>query len=474
MNPASPPKAQRTLVDAEAGTPTGEDWPILHPENVSPSKPPAPSISGEFLNRSVSEGSALRRNGVAVLKSRVTTPLSVNNRTPSQTNDPSTEDDNVSHEKFRQMTEPRAFSSMNLYAKPFHAFSSNAEVAIHSPRAHKEVVIPPRISSKHSSLPSPEAATAELPTQLPPASLRPVKPGSTKWPVLGARVDHITKEQPDDENLNSHQQHLTTAPGNVEPASFSGADVTQSHYGSIDGVTTRSLAAGSSLVYKPEINYEGTVRVKRLSWRSSNHESGPTLRISADAGAVLLGRDDSTPALPAFPDQVLEKTAQERSLSTLAGRVSKQVLVKMTSNTNSRTPTPSSTEGETVKSKPVKITPIRSMQPPRKLSTGDLSKESASVGTPASMEVTKDHDELVSSQAEIHSSFETSTTTTLSPPKFHPTSQTPNKSQEEGYVCYVPGPNVARLMHQAGNRQLLDYTPGWGISEGYASSERGC
>jgi hypothetical protein len=38
MDPNSPPKAQRTLVDAEVGTLSETQWPIIRPENVSPSE----------------------------------------------------------------------------------------------------------------------------------------------------------------------------------------------------------------------------------------------------------------------------------------------------------------------------------------------------------------------------------------------------------------------------------------------------
>lgn len=430
VNPASPPKAQRTLVDAEAGTPAEEDWPVLQPENVPPATSFALSTDDRLSQRSVSEGSALRHNGVPVLKSRVTTLLSVNNRTPFQMSEVSNEDELSGHERFRQMMEPRALSPTNPYAKSFHAFSTDANVAIDSPLAHKQqaspaVAIPPRISSKRSSLPSPDTTTDTVPTR-PSASIRSVKPGCTKWPILAA-ADQAAKAQAADETSDNNQ-YLIAKLEHSEPASFDDANITQSHYGSIDSISTWSLAAGSSLDYEAEANHEGAVRVKRLSWHSSsNPESGPTLRISADADAVILGRDDFVPAVPALPEHMLQKPLQERSAGTLPGRVSKQVLVNTVPSVGSRTPTPSSTATETTESRPVKIIPIRSMQPPRKPSTGDLSKKSPSLGTPTLAEVAKAQEVPRSSQAHSPGFCETSRGSSVVQHK----SETPPPTSEE-------------------------------------------
>jgi hypothetical protein len=388
VNPASPPKAQRTLVDAEAGTPTDEVWPVLKPENVPPLKSPSLSTDGKLPQRSVFETSTLQRNGSSVLESRDITP-SVTNRTPSQMSELSTGEEQLSHQRSRHMTEPRIFSPMDPYAKSFHAISTDASVAIDSPLAHKQrslpaIAIPPRTSSKRSSLLSPDITAGESPTQ-PSASLRPAQSGYTKWPIFAA-ADETSKSQVTDRASES-DACFTAEPENNESVSFDGANVTRSHYGSIDSVSTWSLAAGSSLDNEAKVNYEGSVRVRRVSSHSSNPESGPTLRISADADAVLLGRDNSIPPVPTLPEHVLQQSFHEHSIGILPGRVTKQILVNKATSAGSRTPSPSLTETETIGSKPVKITPIRSMQPPRKPSSGDLSKRSPSLGTPASTEV---------------------------------------------------------------------------------------
>ncbi|KAJ4375554.1 hypothetical protein N0V86_007087 [Didymella sp. IMI 355093] len=382
VNPTSPPKAQRTLVDAEAGTPTEQVWPVLKPENVLPLKSPSLSTEGKLPQRSVFETSILQRNGTSVLKCRDVTP-SVTNRTPSQMSKLSTGEEQLSHQRTRHMTEPRIFNPTNPYAKSFHAFSTDANVAIDSPLAHKRrsllaIAIPPRISSKRSSLLSPDITADESPAQ-PSASLCPAQSGCTKWPIFAA-ADETSKSQVTDRASES-DLCFTAELENNESVSFDGANVTRSHYGSIDNVSTWSLAAGSSLDNETEVNYEDSVRVRRLLWHSSNPESGPTLRISAEADAVLLGRDNSIPPVPTLPEHVLQQSFYEHSIDTSPGQVSKQILVNKVASAGSRTPSPSLTETETMGSKPVKITPIRSMQPPQKPSSGDLSKISPLLGS---------------------------------------------------------------------------------------------
>lgn len=444
VDPASPPKAQRTLVDAEAGSPSEGVWPILQPENVSPSEPLATSTSDGLPQRSVSEGSALTRNGIPVLKSRITASLFNKNHTSSQQSDLSARSYELSHERFRQMTEPRTFNSMNTYAEPFHAFSTNSEVAIDSPLAHNQraspvVIVPPRISSKRSSLPSPDTAPGELPA----APFQPARSGSTQCSVFEVKGDYTSNDQANNEVLRDIQWHPTTQPEEVEPVSVGSATATQSHRRSVDSSSTWSLGTSSLLKDEPELDYEGTVRVKRLSWHSSNPDSGPTLRISADADAVLLGRAGSIPAVPALPEHMLRDPSQERSLSTLAGQVSKHITNKMGPTTGSCTSTPSSTEAEaeteteTTGSRPIRITPIRSMQPPRKSSTGDLFTCPISPAATTPIEVADEQEVLELSRMNINSSFEVLQETPLSQIKFDAADHTSNRCQKHNYVCIV-------------------------------------
>lgn len=438
LNPQSPPKAQRTLIDAEAGTPTEEQWPILRPENVSPSKAPVLPEPDRLPQRSVSEGSALQRNGIPLPESRMKTPRFENNRTPSQKCPSSFANDEQSHKKFNQMTEPRTFSPMNPYAKSFHAFSTNTEVAIDSPLAHNRrtppvLSIPPRSSSKRSSLPLPNKAQHETLMQPTADITRVSKAGSTVWPVLGTAADQIIIEQSTTEELSDHGQKSLTEATQDRLA-------TRSHYGSIDSVSTWSLAAGSSLNDEPEVHHEGTVRVKRLSWHSSHPDSGPILRIFADADAVLLGQDDVIPAVPALPDFIPGKVPQERSLSTLAGRVSKQVLAKMNSSTSSRSPTPSSVGPEGTESKPVKITPIRSMLPPRQPSIGDLSEKSKLAIVPAPAEAGQEKQPAEMSRDDTCGSLEAAQGTLMSQAKSDSEHQAPDETQKHSYVSLACRP----------------------------------
>lgn len=440
VNPESPPKPQRTLVDAEAGTPTDEQWPILRPENILLSKHPALSRADPFGQHSVSEASTLQRNDVPVLKSRVTIPSSVNDCTPSQQIGFPAVDWNSTGEKSQESTVQRRFSSMNPYAQTFHAYSTSSEVALDSPLAHKqqispEVIVPSRISSKHDSLTLPAAPPAKMSSQSPCASFRSVKQGSTKWPVLEDASDTSLDERPDKGVLNNLQHHLVAEPEPVGPAYFVGADMIQSQFGSIDNASTWSLGAESSLDDRSETRCEGDFRVKRLSGHSYNSESGPILRIFADADAVILGQEDSIPAVPALPEQVFDHSPHERPVSTLAGCISRQMLVKMTSPSGTRTSTPSTTQTEPVETKPVKISPIRSMQPPRELSIGDDSFKSDSASRPISSEVSKQEGDPVPPQAQPCNSFEPQRDTTVSKPSVANTPKAFVVEKDDDHVC---------------------------------------
>ncbi|KAJ8114072.1 hypothetical protein OPT61_g3951 [Boeremia exigua] len=447
VNATSPPKAQRTLVDAEAGTPTDEQWPILRPEFTPSSKSPGLSAINQKPQRSVSEGLASRHNHVSVLKG-LSMPSFVDNHAPFEKSGITVKDTTFSNENFNQTPELRDLSCRNPSAHSFHAVSTNTKVAIDSPLAHTErsspgVMIPPRVSSKRNSLPSPRIATFELPVKTP--CTQPVKEGSTKWPVLGDTTDQIDSRNIDDEGPSS-SRHLITESGPDELAWFEGADMTPSHYGLIDGVASRGLSAGSSIGEDAEAQHDGGFRVKRLSWRSPNSGSGPILRIFADADAVLLGQDGFNHATPDLRERVPEHDAAEHPPGTFTGRISKHNLVKTDSTTALRTSTPSSAVTESAESQSIKITPIRSMQPPRDLSTGDLSGKSASSDTQAAAEVTNNPDVLISSQKQHYTCVETLRRTSLSRRQSDETLQT------AGYVsCLHDQVKTKPTVKQASN-----------------------
>jgi hypothetical protein len=130
--------------------------------------------------------------------------------------------------------------------------------------------------------------------------------------------------------------------------------------------STWSQAAGSSL----DEEADGEVRVKRLSWRTSGSGSGsgPVLTIQADAEAVIMGRNGSIPDVPAIPAELPERPQQPRSLSSLAGRLSRHTTSRLSSINTSSSPAPSTADFGPNGSPGIKISPIRSMQPPRKAS----------------------------------------------------------------------------------------------------------
>ncbi|RYN74356.1 hypothetical protein AA0120_g12407 [Alternaria tenuissima] len=142
---------------------------------------------------------------------------------------------------------------------------------------------------------------------------------------------------------------------------------------------TRSPVASRSFV---SANGDEGTRVKRLSWHSSGSGSssgtGPILTISGDADAMILGQRDSIPAVPAIPLVLPERTTQPRSFSALTSRISKATTSRAELTITTASPVPSTKELTANGSPIVKISPIRSMQPPRQPSLDANSPRSPS------------------------------------------------------------------------------------------------
>ena len=142
---------------------------------------------------------------------------------------------------------------------------------------------------------------------------------------------------------------------------------------------TRSPVASRSFV---STNGDEGTRVKRLSWHSSGSGSspgtGPILTISGDADAMILGQRDSIPAVPAIPLVLPERTTQPRSFSALTSRISKATTSRAELTITTASPVPSTKEFTANGSPVVKISPIRSMQPPRQPSLDANSPRSPS------------------------------------------------------------------------------------------------
>ncbi|CAN9316950.1 unnamed protein product [Alternaria sp. RS040] len=142
---------------------------------------------------------------------------------------------------------------------------------------------------------------------------------------------------------------------------------------------TRCPVASRSFV---STNGDDGTRVKRLSWHSSGSGSssgtGPILTISGDADAMILGQRDSIPAVPAIPLVLPERTTQPRSFSALTSRMSKATTSRAELTITTASPVPSTKELTANGSPVVKISPIRSMQPPRQPSLDANSPRSPS------------------------------------------------------------------------------------------------
>lgn len=232
-----------------------------------------------------------------------------------------------------------------------HAISTTNNVPIESPPARKIVAlaklyVPPRTSSKHSPLPSPMHDEPDVPTS------RLVKHGSTKWPILGNSPSRTNNET-------------------IDPAD--GIHEATMRICSIENNSNGSLPAVSNVDDLPEQHEDSSARIKRQSWRSSNSGSGPILTIFEDADAVLLGRDNLTPSVPKLPTKVNANLLQKRSMSSLASRISKQSRSRFSTTGLPRLTTPGAEDHESGEHLPVKIYPIRSMQPPRQSSLESFS-----------------------------------------------------------------------------------------------------
>ncbi|KAH6643065.1 hypothetical protein C7974DRAFT_386722 [Boeremia exigua] len=242
-----------------------------------------------------------------------------------------------------------------------------------------------------------------------------------------------TSDEQLDNGETSEISHCHTAePEATTLALFDNANMIQHNYGLINSASTWNLADESSFDNESEIRYEGSVRVKRLSCPSSSTGSGPTLRISADADAVLLGRCDPVSATPALPEQNLEPNFHERTVSTLAGRVSRQLIVQMASSTSPRTPMPSSTAMEILEGRSFKITPIRSMQLPQGVNTETSPENHAAIDIPSPIRFIEEHDRPISSRAKPRRSFEAWQKTSSSQSKPDTMPQVFNENQKDG------------------------------------------
>ncbi|KAF3002646.1 hypothetical protein E8E13_009318 [Curvularia kusanoi] len=389
VNSSSPPKAHRTLVDAEAGSPTCDEWPVLHPDNVTPSKPTVMQRDTALPPRSVSEGSALGRPAIRALQSGSAARSLGEGCLPSPVSGPPTKDNDADHNRCEPTMESHTVESEEPSPKTFHAFSNDTEAAMDSslveePEMSAIAIIPPRTSSKRNSFVPADPAIGEVPKRTLSASLRPVRPGSTVWPLLEATADTIIIGNTSDEQVTDEHEVATESrdDGRVS-MEMDDTRTERSYRSSIDSASAWSLAAGSSLndePAEPGVHYE-------------------------DADAVIFGSDPPVPTIPYRMSQSFT-----RSLTSIVERVPSKAQLKMTSSVSSRAPTSSSAEVSEINA--VKILPIRSMQPPRRPSTGNLSRNDASLHAFTSsgslQEYDEEYDEPMPSKNPSSSSLKTS------------------------------------------------------------------
>jgi hypothetical protein len=382
VNSKSPPKARRTLVDADAGSPTEEEWPVLKPENVSPpkTKSPMPRQALTTQLRSTFEAVPSQVTSTPVTLSRKPLPMRVNSDKQAQTRPPSNQR-NEGYKKPVGAEELRTTSLANRYARSFHTLSTDDSMAVTmvSPCAEREslklLAVPQRVSSKRISLPLLSSDKSMLASEAPSISTRQIRPGSTKWPILEEiqddrrllEISALSQQRSDLQNFADSQSRPVSGFTQQFAESVSTSHLAQSQYGSIDSASTWSMAAESIQNDEPECEYEGDTRIKRLSWHSSSSDNGPVLKIAMEADSILLQEEAVVPKVPAMPENVPKKLAQERSLSHLTGRLSRNTSMRLP-GTDPHSSKPNPPEKVMNKHKPVKISPIRAMQPPRKSS----------------------------------------------------------------------------------------------------------
>lgn len=127
-----------------------------------------------------------------------------------------------------------------------------------------------------------------------------------------------------------------------------------------------------------------SIRLKPLSWHASDADAtahtgtGPILRISADANDFILGTGDNVPEVPPIPAVFTERLQQSRSFSDFRTRLAEATDSKASLST--APPAPAAHPVRTLRSLTpvVKISPIRSMQPARKVSPASHSPMSSS------------------------------------------------------------------------------------------------
>jgi hypothetical protein len=438
IDPNSPPKAQRTLVDAQTATFTGDKWPILRPEDVHVAQQ---NLTTDFTVDQQQPQPEPQPNVSHVLRSSSNTNTPVNTRKTSPSSAPvvrtqlSTNlvpDENAANqpEGPTLSSEPRRLSSNNPYAQEYHAVSPTVDVAIDSPLARKKsrpatLSIPPRVSSKRSTgslfgRDQPEPPKAPASAQVDENDFP-----HSEWPLSSPKSENASRIESSKFSSDSSEQDFVV--DSTEP-------VTQSLGALADPVMPAPTEASASHTAatatpeelhalicenpepEPQISflealdcrasnedvlmqneYESALSntaegppgqgwaydtaskyfTKTLSWKEEEPTRGPTLRIHRDSEAIILGTGNVHPEDPDETDPPSERASLGRSFAAIAGRMSTQMISSTTSNVRSPMQSPNRALMARRTSSPVVISPIRSMRPPRQ-SSAEFSPRSPS------------------------------------------------------------------------------------------------
>ena len=267
VNSTSPPKAQRTLVDAEvAGTPSSEDWPAIIPEVMTSTG------HGSAGNRNIDKD-----NFVAHESFLATVPQQRDPKlTTAASDDLTATNANTPPSAFKET--PHMLIDVTPALEVANNPSTNVDVeAIEIPLA-QTIVFPPRVSSKQASPVSfvgPDEA--QMVSSAAPAIVhhREIS-SSAQWPLL----DTIPCEE-----MNGGLYSDKDDDGGGASESTDAYHTAAPERASAGSKSTELIAFVNNK--EPKDKDEG-FRTKRISNHPSRVVEGMTLKISSDADALLL------------------------------------------------------------------------------------------------------------------------------------------------------------------------------------------
>ncbi|KAH7086415.1 hypothetical protein FB567DRAFT_593358 [Paraphoma chrysanthemicola] len=371
VDPNSPPKAQRTLVDAEAGTPSDEAWPILRPETFSPLKDMTsyrlPKPEQQQQRRSVSEVSSQSHNANMLVENRsFTASASFDVGGGSVSSRQSQQPPALLEERKPKTIEARRFSSNNPYGRAFHAYSPAGDEAVNSPLARKSsapltIQVPPRLSSKRASLP---LLRTELHGESSQEEVHDIKQNIKQWPLHKLDSDDTPSSVQDHANRD---EVIFSATNDAAPSGESVNSELAARSSDVS-LADKNVSPQDHLEDQPLYDPETGYRTKILSWKKDEPTRGPVLRVHKDADALILGIGEVSDDEPDLSDEPSEKVSLRHSIGAFAHRMSKPNRSTTTAESKPLPTTAStmaSTMAEADKIESVKISPLRNFAPQR-------------------------------------------------------------------------------------------------------------